>query len=430
MIASTDNLPEMRTDQLAQLAESVVVSTGVGRLHMFYAAEAAQRGGYLSLLITTFFTTPRLLELADRLERWGFRSAGRLRLRYHPAIPAERVVVLSLPEVIDRMVTKVCSNSPKLHDMISQKVADYYSFLAAGHIPRSVRVVHSRSGYSRHILTKCANIGARVIAEQSIAHPGFLNRIYLEEYERYGTEPQLRSFTRFSEGMLADMKGADYVVTNSDFAASTLTEHGVDPRKIRIVYLGVDVQTFRPLSKTKDGKFRILFAGAIELRKGVQYLLEAYNRLQLPNSELMLVGNIHPDIRDIVERYQGEFTHIPRVPQYELPGLYNSASVFVIPSLGEGSARVTYEAMACGCPVIATHNTGSVVRDGLDGYVIPIRDVDALCDRILRLYNDRRLRETMGLNAYQYIQESFTWERFLAGLQDLYTDIALAARDI
>src|SRR5262249_27834906 len=92
------------------------------------------------------------------------------------------------------------------------------------------------------------------------------------------------------------------------------------------------------------------------------------------------------------------------------------------PSLHEGSALVTYEALASGLPVITTENAGSVVRDGVDGFVVPIRDVTALQEKILMLYQNRELRREMGARARERA-EQFTWAAHRARLSALMGQI-------
>jgi glycosyltransferase involved in cell wall biosynthesis len=89
----------------------------------------------------------------------------------------------------------------------------------------------------------------------------------------------------------------------------------------------------------------------------------------------------------------------------------SQASVFAFPSLDEGSALVTYEAMAAGLPVIATPNAGSLVRDSIDGYLIPIRNSEALAERIEFFYHYPHQAVEMGRNGQERVGE-FTWERY------------------
>jgi glycosyltransferase involved in cell wall biosynthesis len=88
-----------------------------------------------------------------------------------------------------------------------------------------------------------------------------------------------------------------------------------------------------------------------------------------------------------------------------------SADVFVFPSLFEGSAVVTYEAMACGLPSVVTPNAGSVARDGVEGFEVPARDVSQLAERMARLGNDPELRARMSAAARRRA-EAFDWPRY------------------
>jgi len=123
-----------------------------------------------------------------------------------------------------------------------------------------------------------------------------------------------------------------------------------------------------------------------------------------------------------LKAYEGIFKHIKSVPYAELPQYYQSADIFVYPSLHEGSALAIYEAMASGLPVITTYNSGSVVRDGEEGYILPIRDVEALMEKILLLYQDEDLRYLMGKKARERV-EDFTWAQYRLRLGDTVQEL-------
>jgi len=103
-----------------------------------------------------------------------------------------------------------------------------------------------------------------------------------------------------------------------------------------------------------------------------------------------------------------------------LRALYQQSSVLVLPSIEEGFGVVIAEAMACGVPVIATPNTAApdLIRDGVDGFIVPIRDVGALTDRLLALRNQPDLRQEMGMAARERIR-AFSWQH----QADVYTDL-------
>jgi glycosyltransferase involved in cell wall biosynthesis len=87
------------------------------------------------------------------------------------------------------------------------------------------------------------------------------------------------------------------------------------------------------------------------------------------------------------------------VPRSEIAQHFAWADVFLLPSLCEGSATVTYEALGYGLPVICTPNAGSVVRDGLEGFIVPVRDATAIAVRIEQLAQDPELRAQMAAKA-------------------------------
>jgi glycosyltransferase involved in cell wall biosynthesis len=170
----------------------------------------------------------------------------------------------------------------------------------------------------------------------------------------------------------------------------------------------------------------MLFVGSLSQRKGIKYLLEAVRRLNLPNSELLLVGKMVAN-PDALKPYAGLFRHVPHVPYHEVHTLYQDADIFVYPSLHEGSAFATYEALASGLPVVATAETGSVVRDGEEGFIVQMRDVEGLMARIEQLYRNPALRAEMALKA-RACAEEFTWAHYRARINRHFDSLASRRR--
>jgi glycosyltransferase involved in cell wall biosynthesis len=183
----------------------------------------------------------------------------------------------------------------------------------------------------------------------------------------------------------------------------------------------VDTLRFRPPDRPRpDRPFRVVFFGPIGVRKGARHLLDAWSKLKLPDAELVMLGSVQGDVQTFVERIAAADPTIRLVGFVkDYVRFYLESSVFVLPSLSEGSAKVTYEAMACGLPVIVTPNAGSVARDGEDGFLVPPGDSEALQEKLLKLYEDRGMRETMGRNARKRI-ERFTWDAHRKELLAVY----------
>ena len=167
------------------------------------------------------------------------------------------------------------------------------------------------------------------------------------------------------------------------------------------------------INQIKD-RFRIIFAGKACIRKGFHYLIEAMKTLKEYDIELWHLGSIHPEIKSF-DYNQKNIKYLGSKPQNELYKYYNKCDIFILPSLEEGLAMVTLQAMACGLPVICTPNTGIenvLTKNGEEGFVIPIRDPNAIVERVIELYNDKELRTKMGNKALKKVQNGFTWDDY------------------
>jgi len=201
---------------------------------------------------------------------------------------------------------------------------------------------------------------------------------------------------------------ADHIFVASSMTKKSLLDVGVESAKITVIPYGSPIDYFQPEPK-QDSDFRALFVGRVGLRKGVHYLLKAWQELRLPEAELLLLGvNEFPE--GYLQQNWGSVRHLDSVPHYTLGNYYNCADVFVFPSLVEGFGLVLLEAMACGIPIITTPNTAApdIITDGLEGFIIPIRDTEALKEKLAWCHAHPQQLKEMGKAARQKAEE-FTW---------------------
>ena len=180
-------------------------------------------------------------------------------------------------------------------------------------------------------------------------------------------------------------------------------------------------------ARQRPGKFRAVFAGALIKRKGIQHVLEAWHCLNLSNAELWLVGFVHDEAKPFLKQFWRDNIRIVgfvRDPETYL----NQGTIHVFPSQWEGSAKVTYEAAACGLPQITTREAGDVVRDGMEGIIVKPRDVDAIAAAVEHLYRHPEIVEEMGNAARRRVVENFTWDHFRTRLLDAYETAMRMAR--
>lgn len=263
-------------------------------------------------------------------------------------------------------------------------------------------------------LQRARSLGVRSWLDCPIAHHRYASRLLTDEMR---LQPEFAASMQFpaptpavADQLDREMALADDLIVLSSFQMRTFADEGIPPSRLHLLPLGVDVGLFRPTSSTRDATFTIGFVGQVTQRKGISYLVSAFEALRPQGMRLMVVGRPvgprRPWLREGVE-------HHSVVARSALPELYAQMDVFVLPSLIEGFGLTALEAMACGIPVIVSENTfgGDIVIDGHNGYVVPIRDVDAIVDRVQRLANDESLRSTMGMNA-RTTAEQYSWEAF------------------
>jgi glycosyltransferase involved in cell wall biosynthesis len=240
--------------------------------------------------------------------------------------------------------------------------------------------------------------------------PPSTSRIVAEEHRRIGIPPEAEAP---SSAFLDELATADYVIAQSRFSARSAIEHGVAPGRIFQMPLGVEVDRFRPQERAAAGRpFRALFTGQMSIRKGIHHLLEAWSLAARGEDELLLAGYPRePHVLELVRRAKGRQRYLGFVPHERLHEVYAEADVFVFPSLAEGGVYVIYEALASGLPCIVSENAGSAVRNGVEGFVVPVGDVERLAAAIARLRDDEALRRRMS-RAARVRAERFSWPQF------------------
>ena len=209
---------------------------------------------------------------------------------------------------------------------------------------------------------------------------------------------------------------ADHILVASSVTQKSLITTGIKSDRISVIPYGAPVESFQPQVKSDDC-FRVIFAGKISPLKGVHYLLAAWQEIQSKNSfkntQLVLVGQNQFPKGWLEEHYKDLYTHIFSVSHFSLNRYYSQSSVLVLPSLIDGFGLVVLEAMACGIPVIMTINTGAsdVINDGVEGFIIPIRDVAALKAKLEWCYSYPQELAEMG-KAARRRAEQLTWANY------------------
>ena len=389
-----------------------------GSNHLAYnLVGGLQAEGYDAWFETGFFYDPagRLARLVASLPS-GLRARAEreLRRRSNALVDPRRVVAWPWAELAYVAAARGGVSGTRLAHVIGWRNEVMDRRAARRLLRMPARVVIGHDGSALHAARAARATGGLAVLNQVIGHLEHGLALGREEAER---APQFAESMPDSPAWIvarhrAELAETDRVIVPSDYVRDTLVARGVPGGKIATIPYGVDVERFRPPESPRPaGRLRVLFVGHLSQRKGIGYLLEAARRLRrLPGFELVLVGRMIGAAAAFAP-YEGLFRHVPHVPFHEVHALFQDADIFAYPSLHEGSAFVTYEALASGLPVVTTPNAGAVVRDGVEGYVVPIRDVDALVGRIERLHADPALRAAMSEAARRRALE-FTWAAY------------------
>ncbi len=387
-----------------------------GSNHLAYELVAGlQAGGYACDFDTGFFYTPdgTAARLARALPaRWRSRVERELKRRSHAEVDSARLRFLAWPEIAYVAANRLGLSPEPLARVIGWRNEIFDRWVAARVRRERPDIVVGHDSSALLAQRAGREIGAVTVLNQVIGHIDAGLEIFREEIERAPEFAETLTVPPQSviERCRLEALEADRVLVPSEYVRTTLIERGTAPERIAVLPYGVDIERFRPQPCGPRGRFRLLFVGSLSQRKGVKYLLEAVRRLKLPDAELVLVGRMTGSEAAFAP-YQGLFRHVPHVPYHEVHRLFAEADLFVYPSLHEGSAFATYEALASGLPVIATPNTGSVVRDGVDGFLVPPRDVEALMARIELLYREPERRAALAVNARARAEE-LTWAAY------------------
>ncbi|MBW2060802.1 MAG: glycosyltransferase family 4 protein [Deltaproteobacteria bacterium] len=297
------------------------------------------------------------------------------------------------------------------------------------HRARSFDVIHDVETLGFGLLLARAH---GVPAVSTIHHPlirdlaAFLPRAssWREQYHNTVFYPLLM------QGMVA--RRIDGMITSSHVGLKKLKEaFRVKPKKVHLVYTGVNAHTFSPDPSVERNPDDILFVGnAEDPRKGFRYLLEAMPELPSRVS-LTVVDKGEPDkhyapglVRSM--SLEGRVTFTGRLTEAELIERYRRTQVLVMPSLFEGFGLPVAEAMACGTSVVTTR-TGSlpeVVGDDQEGgLLVPPKDSRALAEAIHKVISEPDFSKALGQRARKRVERLFSWERTAKNTVQVYQNL-------
>lgn len=248
-----------------------------------------------------------------------------------------------------------------------------------------------------------------------------------DEVKRFAKQYKvLRPFIRWL------WRDADALVAVSNGLRSYAKETSPD-LPIQVISNAIDLSAFTPApQRDTNGLVRLLYVGRFNVFKNVETLVEAVGKLSqmdVGEFELNLVGE--GEQRPVLERIVSELGLTRRVKfagwvaRDQIADHYRLADVFVTATTWEGMPNTVLEAMACGLPIVGTQASGlhELVRDGLNGYLVPTKDPEALAQALARLMGDGYERRRMGRESRRLAEREFAWEYIAAQYLEVYKQV-------
>lgn len=359
----------------------------VGRFHIFDLANQLNKAGILHKIITTY---PKF-----KVKEWGISSK---QIVSEPYLELLNRIRHKIPFFTSDGINKFLK---KKHDKKSTKYID------------ECNIFIGLSGSSLSSILEAKSKNKIAILERGSCHYSYGVNILSEEYKHYGQEYH-PNFHQWQQELL-EYELADYISVPSSFVKRSFVEYGVHESKIFVNPYGVNLSQFLQTEKI-DSVFRVVFCGRLCIRKGSHYLLQAMFESDIPNFEFWHIGGISEDMEPFIKEYNSEkIIFKGSMSQSKLYKMFSQCNVFCIPSLEEGMALVQLQAMACGLPLICSTNTGGddlISEDGREGFVIPIRSVSAIKEKIQFLYDNPTKCRAMGLAAKERVIKGFSWDDY------------------
>jgi glycosyltransferase involved in cell wall biosynthesis len=389
------------------------VVTFAGARDHYEVPLALAEAGLLEALVTDWYS-PLDRRAWSLLQRVVPRGGEYLRRRYREGLPSTLV--------------ETCPSSMVQSRLRSSRESDTTIGTAAARVARL-----SGSGllaYSFYAHAAFRNFDGGQLPKvlfQIQAHPYSFERLVHAQADKMPDvlgwvrqEPEFCEPGRLSE-LAAEHRMSDFCIAPSTYVKKTLIEDGADPARVRVLPYGVDTEIFTPTGRPSDDKFRITFLGRLCYRKGLWHLLEAWRRLGLRDSELVIAGTGDPPF---LPAYRG-YIRIPYLhSQVAVRDLLSSSHICCVPSLSDSFGLVYLQALACGTPIIATENTGAadLVTDYRQGFIAKAGDVESLCERIQWCHENRFRLEQMRTEA-RCAAIIHSWASFRKGIIDVLTNM-------
>lgn len=393
-----------------------------GRQHSYRLASALKKSGDLLFYCTTIYdkNTSILMKIIKKfLSKDNLKRANKR--RNLDLNDNEVIQIGELGGLLETLLVRL-DKTHIIYEKVRNFNADRFGIkvakLAIEHNADMVIMYDSNATKAFEFLKKNAPQIKRIL-DVSIAVRPYLKDIYTKEMEKsHNNDLYLDNKSWWKERAIKklyqEINDADYFLTASSFVDESLRFCNIQQKQILRVPYGANVSSSFIHGVNLNKPLDVLYVGQVTYRKGITYLLKAISEMDSKNIRITIVGAYNSSDW-FVKKYinKENISFIGLVTPDKMEEIYAQSDVFVIASIAEGMAQVGIEAMACGLPVICSHNSGidDIVENEKSGFIIPCCDVESLKEKLQFFIDNREKTVEMGERG-RIISKEYTWEKY------------------
>ncbi|MCK4256183.1 glycosyltransferase [candidate division WOR-3 bacterium] len=226
--------------------------------------------------------------------------------------------------------------------------------------------------------------------------------------------------------------GSHLILVVSKNTKKDLIKAGCNKDKIKVHYIGVDVESFNIRRHKRNDSIMILMCGRFVEKKGFEYGVRAFEEMKIKNARLVIIGDskLKPSIEKLIESLgiSSNVNLTGFLSHEDVKEKMSKSDIFLAPHITskngdkEGIPNTIKEAMSSGLPVVSTYHAGipELVEDSGSGFLVKEGDIEGLTNFLNKLAEDQSLREEMGINGRKIIEERFTLKREIREIEEVY----------
>lgn len=402
-----------------------VIIAHPGRQHAHQTAYAFQEGGIPFRLITSIWHTPSHFPytIIPHLPRGIQKQIGyELRKKSFPLLQEENISTYPLRKTFSYATQRLLRTRLQERELFEFREGKRFDNWTA----RIVKDLRPQMyiGYELSCLETfraCKETGTVCVLDHAATHYKFQQ----STREKFCIKDNVSQYTRhmINSKKYEELTLADYILTPSSYTKQIFIGYGISEKKLLTIPYGTDISLLSSRKiKKHTKKLRVLFTGTPSYEKGIAVIEKAIQKLD--NCMFIFAGSMTPELNKLLELYKGKVKYVGYLHREKLVNTYQQSDIFILPSFSDSFGLSVLEAMACGVPVIITKYTGAkdVVRNGIDGWIIPPGNPKILISRISWADSHRNSIAAMRENAHAQARK-YTWKRYRSSIRTMYNTI-------